>query len=416
MGRVSRGGWRRSAPVRAGRVRRRALGALQLGHHRAAQGDRPRARRDPPRVAEAAEPPRRPPGRRSAVLVHDDRLDDVELRRRRPLERGVDRALRRQSRVSRPGCPLAPCGGSRDHDVRSLGELHRSLHEGRRRPACRAGSLPAAGGRIDGLPPLARRLRLGLRAPGARPVALLDLRRHRPLHRVRRRRPHAAGLPRRAPGTRARRQGRGVERGREARRRRGRGASDHRADALDAAPPLGRPRRLALPGELLRDVPRNLAPRRLDRAHRARDGDHQRPLRRDDQPRRRANGHRRDLPGDARRRRGRRRARRRSPPPRHPGIHAALRRPPRRGRARRRPRLAHPDEDPKGLLPTSRPRRGACRPRDPAHALGQGARGARQADPLRRAHRTDGQPRRARQPRRASPFEELARSAEWSGE
>ena len=57
---VPRGRRRRPARVRAGRLRRRALGALQLGHDRAPEGDRARARRDPPRVAEAAEPPRRP--------------------------------------------------------------------------------------------------------------------------------------------------------------------------------------------------------------------------------------------------------------------------------------------------------------------------------------------------------------------
>ena len=49
------------------------------------------------------------------------------------------------------------------------------------------------------------------------------------------------------------------------------------------------------------DVPRRLAPRRLDRDHRARHGDHLRPLGLDDQPRRRPHGHERDLPRGARR-------------------------------------------------------------------------------------------------------------------
>ena len=71
------------------------------------------------------------------------------------------------------------------------------------------------------------------------------------------------------------------------------------ADALDAAVPVGRHRRLALPRELLRDVPRHLAPRRLDQDHRSRDGDHLRPLGFDDQPRRRPDGDLRDLPGGA---------------------------------------------------------------------------------------------------------------------
>ena len=74
--------------------------------------------------------------------------------------------------------------------------------------------------------------------------------------------------------------------------RRGRRARAHRAAAVDAALPLGRRRRLPLPRELLRDVPGRLAPRRLDRAHRPRHGDHLRPLGLDDQPRRRPDGHR----------------------------------------------------------------------------------------------------------------------------
>ncbi len=107
--------------------------------------------------------------------------------------------------------------------------------------------------------------------------------------------PTLPGLPRRAAGARARREGRGVERGRALARRRGRRARDHRADAVDASLSLGRRGRLALPRELLLDVPRRLAPRRLDRDHRARHRDHHRPLRRDDQPRRRADGDERAL-------------------------------------------------------------------------------------------------------------------------
>ena len=46
--------------------------------------------------------------------------------------------------------------------------------------------------------------------------------------------------------------------------------------------------------------PGDLAPRRLDRDHRARHGDHLRPLGLDDQPRRRPDGDERDLPRGAR--------------------------------------------------------------------------------------------------------------------
>ena len=79
--------------VRAGRVRPPALGPLLLRHHRAAEGDRPGPRRDPARAGEEARPAPRRAGRRPRVLVHDDRLDDVELPRRRAAHRGLDRPL-----------------------------------------------------------------------------------------------------------------------------------------------------------------------------------------------------------------------------------------------------------------------------------------------------------------------------------
>ena len=161
--------------------------------------------------------------------------------------------------------------------------------------------LPPPLRRLDRLPALPRGLRVGLRPRRAGHLALLDQRRHRPLHRLRRRRPAAPGLPRRAPGPRARRQGRGLRRGRQLGHRRGRRAGDHRADALDARLPLGRRGRLPLPRQLLRDVPGRLAPRRLDRDHLARHGDHLRPLRLDHQPRRHPDGHQRDLPRGVRR-------------------------------------------------------------------------------------------------------------------
>ena len=79
-------------------------------------------------------------------------------------------------------------------------------------------------------------------------------------------------------------------------RRRGRRAGRHRADALDAAVPVGRRRRRAPARQLLRDVPRHLAPRRLDPDHAARRRRDLRPLGLDDQPPGRAHGHQRDLP------------------------------------------------------------------------------------------------------------------------
>ncbi len=88
-------------------IRPPAVGALLLGHDRPAEGDRAGARRHPARAAQEAPAPR-PAPRRSHVLVHDDGLDDVELPRRLPAQRGGDRALRRQPRDIRT---WARCGG-----------------------------------------------------------------------------------------------------------------------------------------------------------------------------------------------------------------------------------------------------------------------------------------------------------------
>ena len=166
----------------------------------------------------------------------------------------------------------------------------------------------AARRRLDRLAALARGLPLGLRPRRRGDLAVLHQRRHRPLHGVRRRLPDPARLRGRAAGAGARRVGRGVGPRGPAAGRRGRRARGHRADAVDAALPVERPGRRALPRVLLRHVPGRVAPRRLDRDHRARHRDHHRPLRRHDQPRRRADGHGRDLPRGAARRRGGRRA------------------------------------------------------------------------------------------------------------
>ena len=88
-------------------------------------------------------------------------------------------------------------------------------------------------------------------------------------------------------------------------------------------------------GQLLRDVPRHLAPRRLDRDHLARHRGHLRPLRLDHQPLRHPHGDERDLPCRAQHRRRRRRPRGRRAAAGHRRLDAALRGPARGGRARR---------------------------------------------------------------------------------
>ena len=224
-------------------------------------------------------------------------------------------------------------GGRRRHLLRHLGQLRRRLHEGGGRAGRRARPERPALGRLHRLAAGARGLRLDLRARRRRHVAVLHLRRHGRLHRLRRRRPHPAGLRRRAAGPLAGRRDRGLGRGRQGGRRRGRRAGDHRADAVDAGLLLGRRGRLALPRLLLRDLPGGMETRRLDRDHRARHGDHLRALGLDHQPLGRAHGDVGDLP------RGRRASTRSSTrsswtsPAGHRGLDAAVRRA-RRGRRR----------------------------------------------------------------------------------
>ncbi len=94
--------------LRARPLRPPALGSLLLRHHRPAEGDRAVAGRHPARAPEEAPPPRRRPPRRPPLLVHHDRLDDVELPRLGTADPGRDRPLRRQPRLSRHGRALGP--------------------------------------------------------------------------------------------------------------------------------------------------------------------------------------------------------------------------------------------------------------------------------------------------------------------
>ena len=207
--------------VRARAVRPPPVGPLLVRHHGAAEGDRPGPGRDPARAPQEAPPARRRPGRRPRLLVHDDRLDDVELPRLRPAHRGRDRALRRQPRPAGHERAVGPRRPRRHHLLRHQRGVHRRLHEGGGRAGERPRPVEAAGGRLDRLAAVAGRLPLGVRPRRRGHVAVLDQRRHRPVHGVRRRRPDPARLRGRAAGALARRVGRGVgPRGAPADRRR----------------------------------------------------------------------------------------------------------------------------------------------------------------------------------------------------
>ena len=177
-----------------------------------------------------------------------------------------------------------------------LGELREG---GRASPARDHDLARAARDRLDRLAARAGELPLGLRARRPGRLAVLDQRRHRRLHRLRRRAVRCCPSTRANCRPRARLRGRGLGRAGHEPDRRGRRAGDHGADALDAAVLLGRAGRRAPARELLLDVPGRLAPRRLDPHHPARRRGHLRPLGLDDQPPGRAHGHERDLPGRA---------------------------------------------------------------------------------------------------------------------
>ena len=90
-----------------------------LGHDRAAEGDRPRPGRDPARAPQEAAPAPRRAGRRPRLLVHHDRLDDVELPRRR----AADRRRRSCSTTATPATRTSDvlwdlAAGDRHDDVR----------------------------------------------------------------------------------------------------------------------------------------------------------------------------------------------------------------------------------------------------------------------------------------------------------
>ena len=155
----------------------------------------------------------------------------------------------------------------------------------------------AARHRLDRVAAAPGGLRLGLPRGRRGPATRLVLRRHRPVHRVRRAVAAAAGAGghhRRAlPG----RPGRGVRRVRPAGHRRGRRAGHHRADAVHAGRLLERSRPRALPRQLLRRLSRGVAARGLDHPAAGRRLRDLRAVGRHAEPGRRADGHQRVLPG-----------------------------------------------------------------------------------------------------------------------
>ena len=245
----------RAAHVRARPVRPSALDPLLLGHDRAAQGDRPWPRRRRPRARQGGRPASRRPPWRPAVLVHDDRLDDVELPGRRAARRRRPGPLRRQPRLPGPGRAVGARRAGRAHLLGGERRVPHGLRKAGLRPARTTTCRPALH-RLDRVAAAGRRLPVGLRrgrpTSGWRRSAAGPMSSRAFVGGC----PIAAGPRGRAAVPQPRRAGRGVRRGRALGRRRDRRARPDRADAVDAGGVLERPRWRALPRELLRDVSR----------------------------------------------------------------------------------------------------------------------------------------------------------------
>ena len=215
-------------------------------------GDRPRAR-------QGARPPLRRPRRRPDVLVHDDRLDDVELPASGRCSSAACRCCTTAARATRTSTSCGSWPPTRaGQPVRDERRVPRGVHEGGH-PARATGATCRRCGRSASTgSPLAVE-GFGWVYDAVKPDVWLvsmsggtDV-----VQRVRRRRARRCrstpASSRRASLGRPRR---GVRRRRPVRRRRDRRARPDRAAAVDAGLLLERPGRRALPRELLRDVSR----------------------------------------------------------------------------------------------------------------------------------------------------------------
>ena len=216
LGRPARRTRPRPADVRAGAVRPPALRAVQLGHDRPARSRSSTATAASPlEHLKVLAPAPRPRPRRPLLLVHDDRLDDVELPRVRPARRRRRSCCSTATRRPRPRHAVGP---RRRHRPRPCSARRRRSSW----PAARPASRPAPA-RCAGSARPARRCRPTGSAGCTTSVGRaghLDQRRHRRVHRVRRHRRRSC--PVRAgeiSGRAARLRGRGVRR-RTARRAR----------------------------------------------------------------------------------------------------------------------------------------------------------------------------------------------------
>ena len=171
---------RRAARVRRPARRSSAVCAVLVGHHRTAEGHRPRPRGHRRRAPQDVAPPSRPHRRRPVLLVHHHGLDDVEPARLRPARRHNDRAVRRRPRRTRPVDALVAGRRHEHHRVRRVGPVPDGLPQGRAAARRRPDPL----GRVDRGTAARRRVSLGPR--DARRAGRVDRRRHRRVLGIRR--------------------------------------------------------------------------------------------------------------------------------------------------------------------------------------------------------------------------------------
>ena len=312
----------------------------------------------------------------------------------------LDRPLRRQPRPPRHGRALGPRRASRDHLLRHQRQLHRRLHEGRRRARRRTATssrLRAVGSTGSPLSPEGFDWvyeHVGgdtwlFSTSGGTDVCTAFV----------------GGVPL-LPVYRGELQGRALGAAVEACDEEGNSVVDEVGELVITEPMPSMP--LFFWGDedgsryrasYFEQYPGRLAPRRLDRDHLARHRGDLRPLRLDHQPPGRAHGDQRDLPRRPGRPGGARRARRRRPAPGTEGWMPLF------------VVLAGTSSSTSGSPAEIKRRiREQCSPRHvpnevfqiaevPADAARQGARGPGEADPDGHPARAGGEPRLAGQPR-----------------
>ncbi len=351
-----------------------SLRDVLLGHHGQAQVHRARGRRHAAAAAQGARAALRRAARRPRVLLHDLRLDDVELAGGGPRQRRHAAALRRLALPSVARRALRLRRGRAHDALRHLGEVHRRLPQGRPRAARDPRSREPAPAHLHRLAAVARGLRLGVRA------------RRSPTSSWPRSRAAPTSCPASFSATRWRRSSAGRSSAAASAwpwtssTKRGSRCVGERA-SWSARGPSRRCRwasgtiqtQSRYRAAYFARFPGVLVPRRLRRADAARRHGDPWPLRCGAQSRRRAHRDGRDLsPGGGAGRGGgvdRHRA----------GVAGrradrALRAPAARMRARRRARAAHPRAPARPLLAAPRARQDPAGGGHPAHAVGQDRR------------------------------------------